>query len=248
MFGLALFAAIVRGHFLYGTSFFSFPLRLFLYAGIAAAMTDLEPRKAYRWLVRLFYAGTVWQAAVAVHDLATGTAATCAVDLSTGGVRVLAGSTAMFMAGALLLALLNLESDRRAGRSALHLVMAALATFTLVMTFQRTTFAVVALLVPLFLLAYRTVGARVAGFVPLLAPFVVLAALLIPRADPQLFPTFADRVTASPTSDTSVRWREEAIGAVWAQVREAPVTGVGFGREASFTLNGVRMTIAAGPA
>ena len=35
--------------------------------------------------------------------------------LSTGGERVLAGSTAMFMAGALLLALLNLELERRPG-------------------------------------------------------------------------------------------------------------------------------------
>ena len=40
------------------------------------------------------------------------------VVLSTGGERVLAGSTAMFMAGALLLALLNLELDRSARRTA----------------------------------------------------------------------------------------------------------------------------------
>ncbi len=61
----------------------------------------------------------------------------------------------MFMAGALLLALLNLELDRRARRTALHLVMAGLATFALILTFQRTTFALVPLLVPLLLLAFR---------------------------------------------------------------------------------------------
>jgi O-antigen ligase len=247
LFGITLFAAVIRGHERYGATLISVPTRFLLYAGIALAVTDLKPREAYRWLVGLFYAGTVWQALVAVYGYATGTSATSAVVLSTGGERVLAGSTAMFMAGALMLALLNLELDHSARRTALHLVMAALATFALVSTFQRTTFAVVGLLVPLALLAFRHIGLRTVAFLPLLAPFLVLVALLVPKADPSLFPTLSDRVTASPSTDTSANWRRRAIAAVWTQVREAPVTGVGFGRTASFKINNVRTTLTQDP-
>ena len=73
LFGIVLFTAIIRGHERYGESLFSIPLRFLLYAGIAAAITDLKPRDAYRWLVGLFYAGTVWQALVALYGYATGT-------------------------------------------------------------------------------------------------------------------------------------------------------------------------------
>ena len=182
-----------------------------------------------------------------LYGYATGTSATTAVVLSTGGERVLAGSTAMFMAGALLLALLNLEIDRSAGRTALHLLMAALATFALVSTFQRTTFALVGLLVPLSVLVFRRISLRAGALLPLCAPFIVLVALLVPKADPSFFPTVADRITASPTEDTSATWREKAIDAVWRQVREAPATGVGFGRTASFELNDVRTSLSQDP-
>jgi O-antigen ligase len=247
LFAVTLVPAIIRGHDRYGEKLVSVPLRLLVYAGIAAAVTELKPRDAYRWLVGVFYAGTVWQTGVAIYGYATGTSATNAVDLSTGGERVLAGSTAMFMAAALLLALLNLELDRPAGRTALHLVMAVLATFALVSTFQRTTFAAVGLLIPLFFLAFRRIGLRTAAFLPLFAPILVLAALLIPKADPTLFPTFANRISAKPSTDTSVEWRQKAISAVWTQVRESPLTGVGFGRTASFEIEGARTTITQDP-
>ena len=247
LFALALAAAILQGHFRYGTSLVSLPIRLVAYAGIALAFTDIRPRDAYKWLVALFYAGTVWRTGVAIRDLATGQVETRAVDLSTGGERVLAGSTAMLMAGAILLALLNLERARSAAGSALHFVVAALATFSLVVTFQRTTFALVALLIPLFLLAFRRVGARAVGFLPLAAPFLILAVLLVPRADPQLWPTLRDRLVANPSTDTSVSWRERATSAVWTQVKEAPIAGVGFGRQASFTANGTRTVVGQDP-
>jgi O-antigen ligase len=247
LFGLALFAALLHGHVRYGTSIVSLSLRLLVYAGIAAAMTDLKPRDAYRSLVVLFYVGTVWQALVAAYDTATGTSATRAVNLSTGGERILAGSTAMFMIGALLLALLNLERGRRASRTALHMLIAALATFALANTFARANFALVVLLVPLFLIGFRRVRFRAATFLPLAAPFVVAAALLLPRIDPSLFPTLLDRVTASPGTDTSVNYRRKASAVVWVQIREAPVTGSGFGRPATFTVNYERFTIVQDP-
>jgi hypothetical protein len=199
LFGTALFAGIVRGHERYGQPIFGVPLRILLYAGIAAALTDLKPRTVYKGLVVLFYTGTVWQAGVAIYRDVTGnTSAALSGTLSTGGERVLGGSVAMLMAGALLLALLNLERDQRAGRTALHLAIAVLATFALVSTFQRTTFALVSVLLPVSLMTYRRIGLRMAGFLPLLAPFLVLVVLFIPILDSSFFPTFADRVTASP--------------------------------------------------
>jgi O-antigen ligase len=248
LFGIMLFAAIVRGHERYGEQLVGVPLRFLLYAGIAAAVTDLKPRDAYKWLVVLFYAGTVWQALVAVYRYATGTAGALSGNtLSTGGERVLGGSIAMFMAGALLLALLNLERDRRARRTALHLLVAALATFALVSTYQRTTFAVVSLLVPLSLLAFRRIGLRAAALLPLCAPFLALVILLLPKAVPAFFPTLGDRITASPSTDTSAQWRREANAAVWRQVQEAPVTGVGFGLSASFVTSNGRTRVGQDP-
>ena len=76
---------------------------------------------------------------------------------------------------------------------------------------------------------------------------VVLALLLIPRADPNLYPTFVDRLLANPTTDTAVTWREKAIGAVFRQIDEAPITGVGFGRTVTFEIAGERVTTAADP-
>jgi O-antigen ligase len=247
IFGLALLAALVHGHLRYGTSVVSLPLRLLVYAGIAAAMTDLTAREAYRSLVVLFYAGTVWQALVAIHGIATGTSATDAVELSTGGERILAGSTAMFMVGTLLLALLNLEADRRAAQAPLHLFMLVLATFALITTFSRATFAAVVLLVPVFLVVFRGVGSRTAGFLPLAAPFVAVAVLLVPLVDFNLFPTFVDRVTANLNADETVDWRRKAYATVWAQIREAPVAGSGFGRETTFTVDGTPYTIIQDP-
>jgi O-antigen ligase len=72
-------------------------------------------------------------------------------------------------------------------------------------------------------------------------------ALLVPQGAPNFFPTLGDRITASPSTDTSATWREKATSAVWPQVREAPVTGVGFGRTASFEIDDVRTTIGQDP-
>jgi len=231
LFTIALSAATLRGDLDRGVPLIGPSFRLVVYAGIAFAMTDLKPRDAYKSLVVLFYAGTVWQVLVALYGISTDTSATSEVFLSTGGERVLAGSTSMYMTGALLLALLNLEADRGARRSALHLTIAALATFALFYTFQRTTFAIVAVLVPVLLIVYRRLGSRMLALLPLCVPFLVLAALLIPRIDPDLYPTLSDRIATTPSEDTSFRFRQVASEAVWEQVREEPLLGVGFGRE-----------------
>ena len=247
LFAMALFAAVIRGHERYGEPVVGVPARLVVYAAIAAALTQLTARDVYRWLVVVFYAGAVWQSAVAIWGYARGTSETNQVLLSTGGERVLAGSTAMFMTGALLLALLNLEFDRRARSTALHLAVAALATFSLISTFQRTSFVALAVLVPVFLLVFRRIGLRAAAFLPLCAPFFALVVLLLPKADPSFFPTLVDRITASPSTDATAQWRVRAYAAVWEQVRESPITGVGFGQPVRFISNGVHYEVAQNP-
>ena len=246
LFAVTLLAAVIRGHERYGESLFSLPLRILLYAGIAFAISDLHLRDAYRWIVAVFYAGTVWQVGVAIYGYATGTSATNQVVLSTGGERVLAGSTAMFMAGTLLLSLLNLETERSAeGRLSISLWRRSLRSLSSALSNG----------LPLpwrvflcrFLLVFGESGMRAAGFLPLLAPVLVLAVLLVPKVDRTFFPTFADRVTASPSTDTSARWRLEAYAAVWKQVRESPLTGVGFGLPVTFVSNDIRYTVAQDP-
>jgi O-antigen ligase len=76
----------------------------------------------------------------------------------------------------------------------------------------------------------------------------VLVALLTPKANPTFFPTLAHRITANPSTDTSAQWRLNASAAVWRQIRESPITGVGFGRPASFvTKNGQRTSVEQDP-
>jgi O-antigen ligase len=153
----------------------------------------------------------------------------------------------MFMTGALLLALLNLELDRAARRAALHLAMAAFAIFALVSTFQRTTFVAATVILPVFVLIFRRITLRAVALLPLCAPFLALVALFVPKIDPSLLPTFLDRITANPSTDASAEWRIRAYSAVWEQVRESPITGVGFGRPVRFISNGFHYTVAQDP-
>jgi O-antigen ligase len=74
-----------------------------------------------------------------------------------------------------------------------------------------------------------------------------VAVLLVPLVDSNLFPTFVDRVTANLNADETVDWRRKAYATVWAQIREAPVAGSGFGRETTFTVDGTPYTIIQDP-
>jgi O-antigen ligase len=230
--------AVVRGHERYGEPLLSIPLRLFLYGMIAMAMADLTPRKAYRCVVAIFYVGAVYQAILAVYLLATGGTTGDTTALSTGGVRPLANTTAIYLSGSLLLALLNLQLDSEARRNALHLAILGLSAFGLLLTFQRTTFAVIGVLIPVLLILARRITSKFLVYLPLCAPFIVVFALILPQVEPQVVSTFTHRITSSPSNDTSAKWREKAISAVFVQVRESPFTGVGFGRKAQFTING----------
>jgi len=231
LFALAVVTAVVRGHAYYGTSLISQPLRLALYVAIVVTASELSPRKAHKGLVVVFYTGTVWMLLNAAYFLATGQSQTDQVDLSTGGARILSGEVGTNLAFALVLAILNLQIDTSARRRALHFAIAVLATVGVVLSFTRAIFLPLALVLP-FVLFRRSVLRSLFSILPLLAPLLVVAGILLVRAQPQLIPTFVKRVTAPPSKDANAQWRLEANKAVWPQVRESPFLGVGFGRSA----------------
>lgn len=239
LFSLAIVSATLRGHERYGATLFGPPLRLVVYAGIALALSQLDARRLYRGLVVVFYGGTVWMLLNAAYFLATGTSQTDQDALTTGGLRILSQGTAMFMAGSLVLSLLNLEIDQVARRRVVHVAIAGLSLFEIVLAFGRTTFIALALILPILCFFFRQIRAALVVLLPLLVPFLILTALLLPRATPQLKQTLIERVTASPARDPSFQWRVKARAAVWPQVRESPLIGVGFGRATTFTLQQV---------
>lgn len=250
IFAIGVFWAVTRGHEQYDLAFVSHPTRLVLFAAIGFAIVGLDSKRLYKGIVAVFYWGTVWVFATAVYSVVSGTSQTGASSLSTGGTRVLALSVALYLACALFLALLNLEIDETARGRALHIAVACLALFGIILAYGRGTFAAVAVAVPLLVLGFRRVRRSLLSLLPLCLPFLALAAIFVPRAMPELAPTLINRVTP-PTADQdlSVRWRQEANAAVWPQVEESPLIGVGFGRPASFTLEevGRRFTIGQDP-
>jgi O-antigen ligase len=214
-----------------------------LYGGIALALSDVSVEKAYRGLVAVSYAGTVWMVLNAAYLLATGGTQTTADELSTGGTRVLSLSVSLHLATALFLALLNLQRDQSAYRRALHLLIVGLALLGIVLGFGRATFIAVGVVVPFILLGFRRVRGAFFDLLPLLAPVLVIAGFAVTRAEPTVGPTLVSRLSLSVVADQqdqSVRWRQEANRIVWEQVQESPYVGVGFGKNATFTLNNFR--------
>jgi O-antigen ligase len=246
LFSVAILTAVSRGHAAYGTSYFSTATKLVLYAGIAFAIADLEPRKVHRGLVVVFYVGTVWMTLNALYFLAVGRSqlGEGTYEISTGGQRVVSLTVAMYLATAIFLALLNLGIDVSARRRALHLTIAALAVFCILNAYGRTTFVAVVVALPFLFVFGGRVREAVVGFVPLLIPFVALAAILVPLAVPDLVPTLVERVTQPRSRDTSYQWRVEARDRVLEQFHESPIVGVGFGRKTEFQHDGFRYELA----
>jgi O-antigen ligase len=234
IFAVAMLQAIVRGHYDNGLQFLSGPTRLLFYAAIAFALTDTEPRRLYRGIVWTFYLGTAWQFVVALYNVATGRSETNQVDLSTGGVRYVSLAVAVYFSCALFLALLNLQVDHAARKRFLHLAVAAMATVGVVLAFGRSSFLAVGVVVPLLVILTPSVRNALLGLLPLCLPFIALIVIFAPQAVPHVGHNLFARLTASPTNDINVRWRAAASKAVLQQVKESPITGVGFGRDTNF--------------
>lgn len=236
LFAAAVVLALVRGHVRYGTTLPGQPSRLVLYAGIGILLGGLDARRLHRILTAVFYAGGIWLILNAVYYVATGTSQTEQVDLSTGGTRVLGISTSIYLAATLFLALLNLQLETEARRRLLHIAMAVVGGAGVLLGFGRAVFAATALVILLLLVLHRRVRASLLAPLPLALPALVLAGLLATRAAPQVEQAIVKRVASPVSSDANVQWRKEANAAIWSQVRESPLIGVGFGRGASFVL------------
>jgi O-antigen ligase len=243
LFAAATLWAAFRGHYAYGANLLGGPVRLFGYAFLVFAFVDLRPRVAYRTIVAVFYTGTVWMFLNAVYYLASGKSQTDQIDLSTGGKRVLSLSTAIYLSGGLFLALLNLEIDRTTKRRVIHVFIAALALVGIVVAYGRATYLAVALVVPLLFLFLPRLRGGLASVLPICLPFVLLLAIALPHVAPSLGSTFTNRVVKSNGSDVNVRWRQAAAGALWEQVHQSPIIGVGFGKTAMIRFDGVPIVI-----
>jgi O-antigen ligase len=237
LFGAAIVAATLRGHYAYGASLIGQPLRLVFYAAIVAGLAGMTTQRMFRLLHVLFYPGAVLALLMALYYLATGGSATDQAGLSTGGTRLLGISTSLYCAGALYLALLNLRLAPRAGARVLHLSMAAVATFGVIVAFGRAAYTAVGLTFLLFFVTSPKLRNAVFSVLPLALPFVILLALAVNNAAPGLGPEIVSRVSSSPEADANVQWRLKATDAVLAEVREQPLFGVGFGRTTHFFLN-----------
>jgi O-antigen ligase len=243
IFAVAMLQATIRGHYAYGLQFLSGPTRILFYAAIALALSDADPRRLYRGIMWTFYVGTVIQFCITILNVVTGRSETNQTDLSTGGFRYVSLTVAIYMSCALFMALLSLQVDKQAGRRLLHLAVAAMASFVVVLAFGRSTFVAVGIVIPLLFIVAPSVRNSFLAVIPLCIPFIVLIAILLPGAVPHLGHNFVQRVTASPTNDINVQLRTTASDAVLQLVKQSPITGIGFGRRVGFvfdyTQNGV---------
>jgi O-antigen ligase len=249
LFTFTLLLGVFRGHQRYGTSLLSQPTRMFLYAGIAFAVSAMRMPIAYRQLVRLVYAVTIAQALVGAYHLATGTSQTSvgSSELSTGGTRALALTTAMFLASSLVLALLNLEFGGKERRW-LHGTVAGLAMFGVVIALGRTTFAAVAVVVPLLIVGLRHLRRTMLAYAPLLAALLAAFVAVLLQVDPSLGSTFSKRLNSHVGTDTSLIQRQRKFHATLQGFGNEPLLGLGFGRPVTFTaIDGTETTFSGDP-
>lgn len=247
LFSGALLVGLARGYDLHEASLVGMPLRLALYAAIATAMTELTPRDAYRGIVAVFYVGTVWQAIVGAYHLGTGTSATAYLELSTGGTRYLGIAVATYLAGALVLALLSLQLDHPLRWRVVHLLVAGLAAFGVTISFTRTVFLALAVIIPVLLFSFARVRRALLPIAPAVAISLAVAALVMPLVSPELVSTLESRVTTQPGVDSSVAWRDQAYRVAMVGVDDQPLLGVGFGRESTFYIDGMPNVIEGDP-
>jgi O-antigen ligase len=239
LFAVAIASAAIRGHSRYGEPLLGAPVRMVLYAAIAAAIFRAPPHRLYRGLVFVFYAGAVWQLLNAAYYAAVGGSQSIAEDLSTGGTRLLSVSVSLYLAGTFFLALINLAQSSSARAKLLHGSMLLLSGAEIVLAYSRGTFLTVGVLALVLIFFLREVRFGAVSMLPFAAPVLVLAALVLARTHSTVIPTLVNRLDPAIVADPSVQWRGQANHALWEQVREAPLFGVGFGRTLQFTVNNV---------
>jgi O-antigen ligase len=230
----ALMLGVVRGHDRYGTSYHSQPFRIFFYAAIGFTLTSARPVQLFHALTRIFYVTIVVTFFEALYYLGTGKSQTASESLSTGGNRVLALSTAIFLAAGLVLALINLDLDPRGPRRRLHLWMAALAAFCVLVSLGRTTFGAVAVLIPILVIALPRFRQTVLAYAPILLVLLALGGAFVAVVSPHAVQTIGNRFTGNVGTDTAVIQRQRKYKATLQGFSHTPILGFGFGRPVTF--------------
>jgi O-antigen ligase len=139
----------------------------------------------------------------------------------------------------LLVELAHLAIDARPDEAILvkFLFMAGIALFCVIVGFGRAVYLAVAVVCLLFFAFSRPIRVAVLSVIPLLLPLIVLFAMFLPKMAPDLLDSIGNRVSAAPATDENVQWRVKASRAVFEQIREEPVFGVGFGQVSSFFID-----------
>ena len=234
VFGAVVVAGTLRGHEAYGASLFGQPLRLAVYSAIVGAFIGVSVPRMYAFLQALFYGVAVYAVMLSVYVLAAGGVVADQADLSTGGTRILPIGLSLYCAGSLFFAMLSLRFEL--GSWWLHIPMGAIALYGVVLGFGRAVYLAVAIVGLLILVTSPRLRRSIYGAVPIVLPFLALAAIGIALVAPQLVDATSARLFSPPESDANVRWRVQANSAVLEHVREQPLVGVGFGRPAEFFL------------
>jgi O-antigen ligase len=230
----ALMQGVIRGHDHYGTSYISQPVRIFAYAAIGLAFVETPPDRLLRNLTRVFYLTIAVSTLQAGYYLATGTSQTDTSALSTGGTRVLALSTAMYLAAGLVLALVHLDLNPQSERRRLHIWMAILAALGIVVSLGRTTFAAVAILVPVLVVVLRRLRRTMLTYFPVAVAVAMLVAVFVIIVSPSTASTIGHRFTGNVGTDTAVIQRQRKYKATMQGFDQNPVFGFGFGRPVTF--------------
>ena len=239
LFAAAVGSATIRGHTRYGEPLVGAPVRMILYAAIAAAVFRAYPKKLYRGVVIVFYVGTVWQFFNAIYYAATGGSQSIAEDLSTGGTRLLSVSVSLYLAGTFFLALINLSQGGTTRAKVLHAAMLLLSGAEIVVAYSRGTFLTVTVLSMILVFFLRDVRIGAVSMIPVAVPLLLLAALVLAQTHSTVIPTFVNRLNPAVAQDPSVQWRGSANHALWEQVRDSPLVGVGFGKNLEFIVNDI---------
>jgi O-antigen ligase len=82
---------------------------------------------------------------------------------------------------------------------------------------------------------------------PLIAPGIAAAVLILLLSAPQLVTTLDQRIFGTSGTEQNVQWRERAAESVLYGTEDDRVLGVGFGRETVFRFNGRDRTIEGDP-
>lgn len=232
----ALLLGAARGHERYDATLIGMPLRLAAYSAIVFALPGLTPARALKGITWAFYFGSIYLAMVASYHIATGTSATELLNLSTGGIRYIGISAATYAAAAFVLAILNLGSGR--GRPLLHLIIALIAGFDVIVAYTRTIWLTLTIILVIAVVTAPQIRSALVASVPIVVPVLSLGIILVLTLAPNLVSTLVERVSTPATQDTSVQWRANAYKAVLSGTSDERALGVGFGRETSFSLNG----------